>query len=198
MVMINLLNIIWPVFILISIIYGIISGNLENLNNAIFDSTEKAVTLTLGLLGTLCLWNGIMEIAVNTSVVTKISKLLRPLMKVLFPNIDEKDKEYKEISLNMISNILGLGNAATPLGIKAMKTMQNGNKNKSKLTDNMVMFIIINTASIQIIPTTVIAIRNSLGSINPTQIIVPVWIATFCAFFVGIIVTKICIKRKFL
>ena len=94
----------------------------------------------------------------------------------------------------MVANILGLGNAATPLGIKAMQTMQEKNNNKKVLTNDMAMFIVLNTASIQLIPTTVIAIRNSLGSNNPTAIIVPVWIATICAAIVGITATKIFIK----
>ena len=95
----------------------------------------------------------------------------------------------------MVANILGLGNAATPLGLKAMKTMQKENPKKDTLTNSMAMFIIINTASIQIIPTTVIAIRSSLGSTNPTSIIIPVWIATICAAFAGIIAAKILMKK---
>lgn len=191
-----MLNIIWPVFILSSIIYAFFSGNLENLNNSIFKSTESALNLTLNLLGTMCLWSGIIEIATSTSLIKKLTKFLRPIMKFLFPEIKSEDKAYNEISMNMVSNMLGLGNAATPLGLKAMKSMQKDNKNKSKLTDSMAMFIIINTASIQIIPTTVIAIRNSLGSENPTKIILPVWIATIVAAVVGITVTKICMKSK--
>lgn len=96
----------------------------------------------------------------------------------------------------MIANILGLGNAATPLGLKAMKSMQRENKKKDTLSDSMMMFIVINTASIQIIPTTVIAIRNSLGSKNPTAIVFPVWIATIIAAIAGIVATKIIIKRS--
>ena len=106
----------------------------------------------------------------------------------------KEDKEYDEISMNIVANLLGIGNAATPLGIKAMQTMQEKNKEKNKLTDSMVLFIVLNTASIQIIPTTVIAIRNSLGSLNPTKIIIPVWIATICAAISGITLTKILLK----
>lgn len=191
-----MLNIIWPIFILVSIIYAIFSGNIGSINTTIFTSTESAVNLTISLLGTMCLWNGIIEIANSTSIIGKITKFLKPIMKVLFPEIKRTDKAYNEISMNMISNMLGLGNASTPLGLKAMKSMQKENKDKSKLSDSMAMFIIINTASIQIIPTTVIAIRNSLGSEDPTGIIFPVWIATIVAAVVGVLVTKICIKSK--
>ncbi len=112
----------------------------------------------------MCLWTGIIEIIKQTSLVNKLKKILKPAMKFLFPKIKEQDKEYDEISMNIVANLLGIGNAATPLGIKAMKTMQEKNNKKDTLTNNMVLFIVLNTASIQIIPTTVIAIRNSLGS----------------------------------
>lgn len=189
-----MLNKLWPIFILISIAYGIITGKTSDINNAIFESTESAVTLSLTLLGTMCLWSGIMEIASNTKLIYKINKMLKGLMKVVFPDIKKGDKEYKEITMNITANILGLGNAATPLGLKAMKTMQEKNKDKEKLTDSMAMFIILNTASLQIIPTTVIAIRNSLESTNPTQIILPVWLSTICAAVAGIVASKIFIK----
>ena len=189
-----MLNKIWPLFLIVSIIYAIFSGNVESLSNGIFSYAGKAVELSITFLGTMCLWTGIIEIIKNTSLINKLKKLLKPIMKILFPNIKKEDKEYDEISMNIVANLLGIGNAATPLGIKAMQTMQEKNKEKNKLTDSMVLFIVLNTASIQIIPTTVIAIRNSLGSQNPTAIIFPVWVATICAAIAGIIVTKIFIK----
>lgn len=189
-----MLNIVWPIFIIISFSYAIFSGNLESLNSSIFRSTEDAINLTLSLLGTICLWNGVMQIASKTSIIDKLVKSLNPIIKILFPEIKNNEKIKKEISMNMIANILGLGNAATPLGLKAMKSMQKENKNKNVLSDSMMVFIVINTASIQIIPTTVIAIRNSLGSNNPTSIVFPVWIATICAAVAAILATKLLIK----
>lgn len=189
-----MLNIIWPVFIILSFSYAIFSGNLETLNTSIFESTSDAVNLCIQLLGTICLWNGIMQIAKKTSIIEKLTKFLNPVIKLLFPEMKENKQIREEISMNMIANILGLGNAATPLGLKAMKSMQRENKKKDTLSDSMAMFIVINTASIQIIPTTVIAIRNSLGSQNPTSIVFPVWIATICASIAGVFVTKIIIK----
>lgn len=179
--MINLLNIVWPIFIIISFSYAIFFGNLDSLNASIFQSTEDAITLTLNLLGTICLWNGVMQIASKTSVIDNLTKILNPLIKILFPDLKNNKKIQEEVSMNMIANILGLGNAATPLGLKAMKSMQKENNRKDTLSDSMMMFIVINTASIQIIPTTVIAIRNSLESNNSTIIVFPVWIATICA-----------------
>ncbi len=189
-----MLNIVWPIFIIISFSYAIFSGNLENLNASIFESTESAINLSINLLGTICLWNGVMQIANKTSIMNKLSKILEPVINMLFPEIKHNKKIKNEISMNVIANILGLGNAATPLGLKAMKSMQKENKNKDVLSNSMAMFLILNTASIQIIPTTVIAIRNSLGSNNPTGIVFPVWIATICAAVSGIIATKIFIN----
>lgn len=189
-----MLNILWPIFIIISIIYAVISGNIENLNNSIFQETENVVQFSLTLLGMTCLWSGIMEVALNTKIIDYLSKMLKPVINFLFDDI-ETDKECnKNITMNVIANILGLGNAATPLGLKAMNVLQKHNKDKNTLSDNMIMLIVLNTASLQVIPTTVLAIRNSLGSNNPTMIIVPIWIATICAAVVGIAVTKILIK----
>ena len=135
-----------------------------------------------------------MKIAAKTSLIEKLTNFLHPIIKFLFPEMKENKKVEKEISMNMIANILGLGNAATPLGLQAMKSMQKENHKKDTLTNSMMMFIVINTASIQIIPTTVIAIRDSLGSSNPTAIIVPVWIATIAAAIAGVSMTKLLIK----
>ena len=189
-----MLNIVWPIFIIISFSYAIFFGNLNSLNAEIFSSLENAIKLSINLLGTICLWTGIMQIASKTTVIDKSTSFLRPIIRYLFPDLKKKPKIQKEISMNMIANILGLGNAATPLGLKAMKSMQEENEDKDVLSDSMAMFIVINTASIQIIPTTVIAIRNSLGSANPTSIVFPVWIATICAAICGIIAVKILIK----
>ena len=178
-----MLNILWPIFIIISFAYAIFSGNVDKLNESIFSSTSESVNLCISLLGTICLWNGIMQIANKTSIIDRLTNLLKP----------EKEIQ-KEISLNVIANILGLGNAATPLGLKAMKSMQKKNPKKDTLTNSMITFIVLNTASLQIIPTTVIAIRSSMNSKNPTSIVFPVWIATICAAIAGITATKLFIK----
>lgn len=187
----KLLNNIWPIFIIISIIYAIIAGNLENLNLAITSSSESAVSLTLTLIGTTCLWSGLIEIASNTNIIKYLKKFLRPVITRLFPNLNSL--VYDKVTMNIISNILGLGNAATPLGLQAMEEMQKENLNKEYLSDNMMILIVLNTSSLQIIPTTIIAIRTSLGSNNPARIIFPVWFSTICAGIVGIIVTKLII-----
>lgn len=190
-----MLNKIWPAFLIISFIYAILNGNIEEFNNSIFTSCAQTVDLILKLFGTMCLWNGLMKIVQETSLMKKLTKFISTLMKILFPKMKKEDKEYKEITINIIANLLGIGNAATPLGLKAMQTMQEKNPQKDKITDSMAMFIVLNTASIQLIPSTVIAVRASLGSVNPSQIIVPVWIATIAADVAGIVASKILMKK---
>lgn len=190
-----MLNILWPVFIIISFAYAIIMGNAQEVNKSIFDSAGSAVELCITFLGTMCLWNGIMKIVQETSLMNKLTKLLKPIISFLFPELKKGSPAREKISMNIIANILGLGNAATPLGIKAMSELQKENKKKDTLSNSMVMFIVLNTASLQLIPTTVIAIRTSLGSENPSSVIVPVWIATMIAAITAVFVTKSLMKK---
>ena len=190
-----MLNFIWPIFLIVSFVYAIINTRVSEVNNSIFESTKLAVELSISLLGTVCLWNGIMQIASETKIVKQLSKMISPIMKKIFPDIKKEEKVYEEITMNIIANIMGLGNAATPLGLKAMKSMQKKNNNKNRLSNSMAIFIVLNTASIQLIPTTVIAIRSSLGSKNPTAMIIPVWIATVCSAVTAIISAKLLMKK---
>lgn len=190
-----MLNKIWPFFIIISFIFALFTGNISNFNNSIFSSCTQAVELIIKLFGTMCLWNGLMQIVQETILMNKLSKIISPLMRFLFPKMKKEDAEYNQITINIIANLLGIGNAATPLGLKAMQTMQEKNSQKDRITDSMAMFIVLNTASLQLIPSTVIAVRASLGSANPSQIIVPVWIVTIIADIAGIIASKIFMKK---
>ena len=189
-----MLNKIWPAFLIVSFIYAIFSGRLVDVNNSIFTSTSNAIELCLTLIGTMCLWCGIIKIAMETKLVDKLIKILKPILKKLFPEISEEDDVHKEISMNIIANLLGLGNAATPLGLKAMKSLQKTNNNKEELSNSMAILIVLNTASIQLIPTTVIAIRTTLGAENPTEMLIPIWIATIAAAMSAIISAKLFIK----
>ena len=189
-----MLNYIWQIIVILSFLYAIISGNVENLNSSIFESLQDVITLSMTLVGTMCLWCGLMEIVKNTSIMKKLTNLLNPILRWLFP--DANEDAMKSISINTISNILGLGNAATPAGIKAMQELQETNKNKTKLSDSMMMLIVLNTTSIQLIPTTIIAIRTALNSSNPTGIIIPIWFSTIIGTTVGILSTKILISRS--
>ena len=136
-----------------------------------------------------------MNIAVKTSLIKKLTKILKPFTNFIFPDLKNNKKISEEISMNIIANLLGLGNASTPLGLKAISSMQEENSKKDTLTNSMAMFILINTASLQIIPTTVIAIRNSLGSYEPAKIIFAVWVSTICAFLTAVFSGKVLSKK---
>ena len=129
-----MLNFLWPIILIISFLYAILTGRADEVNKSIFDSVAGAVELSITFLGTMCLWNGIMKIVQNTSLIEKLTNSLNPIIKFLFPDLKNNDKAYQEISMNIIANMLGLGNAATPLGLKAMKTMQKENKKKENVT----------------------------------------------------------------
>lgn len=189
-----MLNKLWCFFILIAIVFAFISGSYEDVNSAIFGSIENTKDLILVLLFNICFWSGIINIIKNTTLIEKIKKLLKPLLKFIFPKLDEKSEVFEDISMNVVSNLLGLGNASTPAGLKAMEGLQNKNSNKEKLSNEMLLFILINTASIQLIPTNIIGIRMGLNSENPTGIIFGVWIASIVTFTFIILFTKIYIR----
>lgn len=191
-----MLNYLWPIFIIISFVFAIISGNIENLNSSIFESIDSVISLSMTLVGTMCLWCGIMEVVKNTSIMSKLTKLLKPVLLWLFPDAKYNKEALDNISINVVSNILGLGNAATPAGIKALESLKESSNDKLSLSDSMMMLIVLNTTSIELIPTTVIAIRQSLNSQNPASIIIPIWISTIIGAIVGILSTKFLIKRS--
>ena len=167
--------------------YDLIINFISDVGYDHFDAKKKVENSEFRL-------QGIMSLFIK-DVIEKLTKFLKPLISFIFPEIKNNKKISKEISMNIIANILGLGNASTPLGLKAMESMQKENNDKSRLSDSMAMFILINTASLQIIPTTVISIRSSLGSQEPAKIIIAVWIATIAAFTTAIISGKILVKK---
>ena len=189
-----MLNKIWGIFIIIAISYGFFSGNIEYVNNSLFESIESTTNFIIKMAGNICFWTGIMKILSNTTILEKIKKIINPIIKLIFPEIDKKSKAYDEISMNVVSNIVGLGNAATPCGLRAMEEMQKENDDKLRLSKSMLKFMLINTASIQLIPTTIIAIRTSLGSTKPSSIVFGVWFASIITFISIIIISKIYIR----
>lgn len=152
--------------------------------------------MVINLFGSMCFWCGIIKIISETSLQEKLKKIIRPLNKKIFKNLDEKGSAYEHITVNMVTNMLGIGNAATPAGLKAVDKLEKENPHKDKLSDNMILFIAINTASLQIIPTNVIAIRNSLNSENPSGVIVAVWFTSIMTFLSIIILTKLYLKLR--
>lgn len=186
-----MINYIWAAFIIIGIIFGVFTGNSQIINNTLINSGTNAIELIFKLIPLLCLWLGIMHIAEESGLIDIISKKLSKYIKVLFPELKNDSKAIAFISTNIILNILGVGNAATPFGLKAMKEMQKLNKNKTVASRSMITFLIINTSSITIIPTSIISLRILNNSINPTLIVPFCIITTTISALISIILDRL-------
>lgn len=182
---------IWAFFIVTGIIVGGITGNIESITSAAIESAGSAVEISLGLIGVMSLWLGLMKVAEEAGLVRVLAKIVEPFMKGLFPDIPKGHPAIGAIILNISANILGLGNAATPLGIKAMKELQKLNPKKDTATNAMCTFTAINTSSVTLIPATTIGLMVASGSKNPTAIIGTTIIATSVSTFVAIVATKV-------
>lgn len=186
-----MINKIWGLFIFIGVVYGFISGNIDNINNEIIKSAKDSLDIFLNIFPVIVLWLGIMTIATDSGLLVKISNLLYPLLKKIFPDIPKNSPALGYISSNITANVLGLGNAATPFGLKAMKSLQELNNNKDTASRSMTTFILLNTSGLTLIPTTIISLRLFYKSTNPTAIIVPIIITTFISTMLAIIIDKI-------
>lgn len=188
------MNYIFFGLIAISIVAGIFNGTLNNVVSAMIDGCSVAVKIAFSLIGIMAFWLGIMRIAEKSGLVKFISKLIYPIAKPLFKDIKKDSPALGDITMSVTANALGLTNAATPIGLKVMKELQEDNPNKDSATDSMCMFLGMNTAGFQIIPATVIAILAGLGAKNPTEIVLPTLIVTTLAFIVAII-TALILKK---
>jgi spore maturation protein A len=186
-----MVNVIWILLILIGLLVAVFNGRIEAVTQSALDNAKYAVELCFGLIGLYALWLGLMKVAEESGLVKSISKKMHAIMGFLFRDIPPNHPATGAIAMNIIANMLGLGNAATPLGIKAMKELQAINPDKNTATNAMCMFLVINTSSVQLIPTTVVALRSAAGSTNPVEIIGTSFIATICSTVVGIIAAKI-------
>lgn len=204
-----MLNYLWGYLILLGIGFGIITGQVEALSNAALDSAGEAVTLSITMLGIMAMWMGFIEIAKRAGLLDSMTHGLRPVLHFLFPRIPAEHPACEYIAANIIANVLGLGWAATPMGLKAMKELAklererlhadiNPTANGKKLTkasDEMCTFLIINISSLQIIPVNVIAYRSQYGSVNPAAIVLPGLIATAVSTFVAVIFCRIMCRK---
>lgn len=186
-----MLNYIWLFMMIIGIVVGIMNGRVEAITSAIIESAKLSVDLSIGLIGVICLWSGLMNIAEKSGLMTYVEKILNPMMRILFPEIPKRHPAMGAIIMNLAANFLGLGNAATPLGIKAMNELQKLNKYKEVASNSMSMFLVLNTSAIQLVPATIIAVRSAAGSANSAEIIGTIWISTICATISGVIAVKI-------
>lgn len=185
-----MLNYIWGAMIIIGILVGAITGKIPEVTQAIINSSKEAVELCLVMLGIVATWMGIMKIAEKGGIIDDLSKKMKPILRFLFPDIPAEHKANKYIATNIIANMLGLGWAATPAGLMAMKELQKLNKEKETASNSMCMFLIINISSIQLVSINIIAYRTQYGAVDSTDIILPTLLATTISTFAGIIYAK--------
>ena len=186
-----MINYIWCGMIIIGIIVGTLTGNIEAVSTAAIEWAETAVELSLGLIGVMALWLGLMKIAEEAGIVRGMGLLVKPIMVRLFPEVPADHPAMGSIVANMAANFFGLGNAATPLGIKAMQELQDLNENKEEASNAMVMFLAINTSSVTLISSSTIAYRSAAGAVNPADIIAPTIVATVVSTTVAIVACKL-------
>ena len=191
-----MINYIWFVMIFLGLVVGIFTGNGEGISNAIIGSIDSTVTFIIGLVGLMCFWCGVMKVGQNSGFTEKLAKLMKPILKLIFKDAAKDEKALGAIVMNITANMMGLGNAATPFGIKAMEEMDRLNTEKGTASNDMALFLVLNAACIQLVPSTVLSIRAAAGSTNPGVIILPAIISTGTAAIVGVICCKI-LQRYF-
>lgn len=186
-----MVNYIWAFFIIVGIVYAFLTGKTDVINSEIISSASTSINMIFTILPIMCLWLGLMNIAKESGLLKIMSTKISPIVKKLFPEIPKDHEALSLISSNIIMNMLGLGNAATPFGLKAMKAMQELNKNKDVASRSMITFLVINTASVTVIPTTVISFRVINGATNPTDILLSSIITTIFSCLIGLILDRL-------
>lgn len=181
-----MLNYLWGFMIVLGVTIGVISGNIGEVSKATINSSKEAVALCVTMLGIMSMWTGIMQVAKKCGLVAAFTKALRPVIRFLFPDIPKDHIVNEHIASNMIANILGLGWAATPMGLMAMKELKTLNHNSEVASCDMCTLLIINISSLQLIPVNVIAFRSQYGSANPAEILAAGLIATICSTCMGV------------
>ena len=176
------------------LLYGIISGNVNNMSNAIITKAGEAVTLCISLCGVMCLWCGLMKVAERSGLVKMLASLISPLLCFLFSGLKKNGRAMQLISMNITANVLGLGNASTPLGISAMHAIAEEEQQGDTASDNMIMLTVLNTASLQIIPTTAAALRSAKGARDPMEILPCVWIVSAYSIILTVTAAKLLSK----
>lgn len=199
-----MLNYIWAFMIVIGIVYGAFTGSLDKIGNGAIDAAEESVKLCITMLGIMSMWMGFMKIAENSGLIARAQKAISPFVRWIFPNIPNKHPAQIHITTNIIANILGLGWAATPAGLKAMEEMaknpikQNGKVISSHVaTNEMCTFLVLNISSLQLIPVNIIAYRSQYNSANPAAIVAPAILATTVSTIVGILFCKIMSEKTY-
>ncbi len=185
------MNFVFVLLFVAAAIAGAVKGDVRAVGQGAFDGAAQGVTLAIGLVGVMALWLGLLKIAEKAGLVDKLARAVRPVFRPLFPGVPDGHPAISAMLLNIAANMLGLGNAATPFGIKAMEELEKLNPTPGTATNAQVLFLAINTASLQLVPTTVIALRVSAHSTDPAGIILPCLAASFCALTVAVVSTKV-------
>lgn len=187
---------IFCILLLGGILFGALTGRMPQVSDALLQESGNAIKLVISLSGNFCLWGGIMRIAEESKLTNALARLASPITCRLFRGIRPQGKAMQAISMNIVANLLGLGNAATPLGITAMKAMEEEEHANGAATDNMVLFVAMNTASLQLLPTTTAMLRAAAGCNTPLDILPAVWVASFVSVISGIIASKLMSDRR--
>ena len=190
-----MVSVIWFFLLFIGITYSLLAGSLDTLNESILNSGTKAIELMASIFPIIILYSGIMKIAEDAKLLDKFAKILAPILSRLFPSVPRDNLALGYIASNIAANMLGLGSAATPFGLKAMMELQKINEKKDTASSAMITFLVLNTAGVTIIPTTVLALRNHYHSANPSVIIIPAILATTCSSIAGLLLDYF-IRRK--
>ncbi len=196
-----MLNYIWALMIMVGVIYGAMTGNIEAVSNAALDSAGEAVSLCITMMGVMALWVGLMEIAQTSGLIERLTKGIQPFISFMFPGIPKGHAAREYISMNIIANVLGLGWACTPAGLKAMEELAKLEEERGTAgyadesgrrvaSNEMCTFLILNISSLQLIPVNMIAYRSQYGSVNPAGIIAPAIVATFVSTAVAVVYCK--------
>lgn len=199
------MNYLWGGMLIIGIIYGALTGNLNEVTNGAINASKEAVSLAIALLGVTAMWSGLMEIASGAGIIDWLTRKIRPILRFLFPRITDGHPALEAISVNMIANFFGLGAAATPAGLRAMEELEGLEEERRKkgcgvprgtANREMCTFLIVNISSLQLIPVNVIAYRGQYGSVNPTAIVGPAIAATAVSTLAGVVFCKVMDKRR--
>lgn len=186
---------IWGIMLTVAFVYGILSGNGSDVGTAVMNSAPECINFCIKIGAFMIMWSGFMNIAEKSGITERLSKVFSPIIGFVFRGVKKGSKEERLICANMTANMLGLSNAATPLGIEAMKKLSEKSRN-NKATDAMCMFVVVNSASLQIVPSTLIALREASGSVNPGEITIPIWIASIITVVSAVLITKMCERRN--
>ena len=196
-----MMNYLWGGMLLIGIVFGVVNGNMQAITDAIPSSSKEAITLCFTMLGIVSFWSGLMEVAVDAGIMNGMSRLLAPVMRFLFPKIPQGHPALVSIGTNFVANILGLGWAATPAGLRAMSDLAQLEKERGSdaivASTEMCTFLVINISSLQLIPVNIIAFRSQYGSVNPAAIVAPAILATLTGTLVAVIFCKLVAIRDY-